>query len=184
MPVKNFIDLPANDLNKLLHELDVTARDLLQTMAGFSQGQFNKTPFEGSWTAGQVSEHLLKSVEGIPDLMAGHTKPTTERKPDEQVMTIESIFLDFDVRMKSPDFILPSVGPHDRNVFLTGFRTCMDEIAARARTMDLTVTCTDFPFPGIGELTRWEWICFGICHARRHTHQLKNIYRHVSLAAV
>ena len=184
MPVKNFIDLPVTDLNKVLYELDITARDLLQTIAGFSQEEFNKTPFEGSWTAGQVSEHLLKSVEGIPALMAGNTRPTTERKPDENVMTIESIFLDFDVKMKSPDFILPAVGPHDRNVLLTGFRTCMDEMAARCRTMDLTVTCTGFSFPTIGELTRLEWVCFAICHARRHTLQLKNIYRHVSMAAV
>lgn len=184
MPVKNYIDLPINDLNKLLKELDITARELLQIIAGFSQEQFNKIPFTGSWTAGQVSEHLLKSVEGMPALITGNTRPTTERKPDAHVMTIESIFLDFDTKMKSPDFILPADGPHDRNALLTSFRACLDEIAMKARTIDLTLTCTDFPFPGIGELTRWELICFAICHARRHTLQLKNIYRHVTMATV
>lgn len=180
MAVKNFIDLPITDLNKLLHELDTTARDLLEAVAVFSQAQFNKVPFAGSWTAGQVSEHLLKSVGGIPELITGNTKPTTDRKPDEKVMVIESIFLDYETKMKSPDFILPSDGPHDRNVLLNGFRNCLDDIALKARTMDLTVTCTDFPFPGVGELTRWEWICFGICHSKRHTLQLQNIYRHVA----
>ncbi len=183
MPV-NYIDLPINDLNKLLKELDITARELLQIIAGFSQQQFNKLPFAGSWTAGQVSEHLLKSIEGIPQLMNGNTKPTTERKADDHVITIESIFLDFDTKMKSPDFILPSDGPHDRNEMLNSFRACLDEIAMKARTMDLTLTCTDFAFPGVGELTRWEWISFGICHARRHTLQLKNIYKHVTMATV
>ncbi len=66
MPVKNFIDLPVNDLQKLLHELDKAARALLETIADFSQEQYNKVPFAGSWTAGQVSEHLLKSIGGMP----------------------------------------------------------------------------------------------------------------------
>lgn len=183
MPVKDFIDLPITNLQKLLYELDKAARALLETLAGFSQAQFNKVPFAGSWTAGQVSEHLLKSIGGMPELMAGNTRPTTERKGDEHVITIESIFLDFDVKMKSPDFILPSEGPHDRNELLHSFRTALDEIAAKARTVDLTVTCTDFPFPGIGELTRWELISFAICHTIRHTRQMKNIHHHVAEVA-
>ncbi|AXY78488.1 DinB family protein [Paraflavitalea soli] len=169
-----------NDLQKLLYELDLAARGVLAIIADFSQEQFNKVPFAGSWTAGQVSEHLLKSISGIPALMAGNTRPTTERKGDEHVMTIETIFLDFEVKMKSPEFILPSNGPHDRNELLHGFRTALDEIASKTRTMDLTLTCTDFPFPGIGELTRWELISFAICHTIRHTRQMKNIHGHVA----
>lgn len=184
MAVKNFIDLPVRDLNKLLQELDITAREVLQSIARFSQEQFNKVPFAGSWTAGQVSDHLLQSISGIPALMAGNTRPTTERKPDEHGLSIQSIFLDYDTKMTSPDFILPGAGPHDRNALLHGFRTSLDEIAVNARTVDLTVTCMDFSFPGVGELTRWEWICFAICHTRRHTWQLNNIYEHLSLAVV
>lgn len=183
MPVKNFIDLPVANLPNLLHELDKAARALLETIAEFSQEQFNKLPFAGSWTAGQVSDHLLQSIGGIPEMMAGNTRPTTERKGDEQVMAIESIFLDFDIKMKSPDFILPSNGPHDRNELLHGFRASLDELAAKARTMDMTMTCTDFPFPGLGELTRWEWVSFAICHTIRHTRQMKNIHRHVAEVA-
>ena len=179
MAVKEFIDLPVTDLNKLLKELDITTKELLQIIAAFSQEQFNKVPFEGSWTAGQVSEHLLKSIAGRPELMAGPTKPT-ERKPDEKVMVIESIFLDFETKMKSPEFILPSDGPHEKETLLEDFRSVMAELTSKARTMDLTVTCMDFPFPKIGELTRWEWICFAICHAKRHTRQLKNIYQHIT----
>lgn len=182
MAVKEFIDLPVTDLNKLLHELDITARDLLETVAAFSQQQFNRQPFTGSWTAGQVAEHLLKSIIDLPELLSGNTRATPERKGDENVQVIQSIFLDYDNKMQSPDFILPSEGPHDRNELLNGCRTAMDTLAEKARTMDLTVTCTDFPFPEVGELTRWEWICFAICHSKRHTLQLKNIYRHVSPA--
>ncbi len=183
MPVKNFIDLPITDLQKLLQELDTAARGVLAIIADFSQEQYNKVPFAGSWTAGQVSEHLLKSIGGIPEMMAGNTRPTPERKGDEHVIAIETIFLDFDVKMKSPDFILPSDGPHDRNELLHGFRTSLDEMAAKARTLDLTATCTDFAFPGVGELTRWEWISFAICHTIRHTRQMKNIHRQVAEVA-
>jgi hypothetical protein len=179
MAVQNYIDLPVSDLNKLLKELDITTRELLQTIDAFKPEQFNTVPFKGSWTAGQVSEHLLKSIEGLPALMASTTKPA-ERQADEKVAAIESIFLDFDVKMKSPDFIIPSDGPHDKGALLHEFRSAIDEIIHKAHTMDLTLTCMDFPFPEIGELTRWEWICFAICHARRHTHQMKNIYQHIT----
>lgn len=184
MPVKQFIDLPLNDLSTLLKELDIAARDVLESIARFSQVQFNKVPFAGSWTAGQVADHLLQSIGGIPALMEGNTRPTPERKGDEKVLTIETIFLDYDTKMQSPDFILPGPGPHDRNEALHGFRTSLDEMAAKARTLDLSMSCTDFAFPGEGELTRWEWISFAICHTKRHTRQLNNIYEHLSLAAV
>lgn len=182
MAVETFIDLPIHDVRKLLKELDLTARGVLESIAQFSQAQFNAVPFAGSWTGGQVSDHLLQSISGIPGLMEGNTQPTGDRKGDEKVMVIESIFLDFDTKMSSPDFILPGPGPHDRNELLHGFRTALDELAVKARTLDLSYTCTDFAFPGEGELTRWEWIAFAICHTRRHTRQLDRIHGHLSLA--
>jgi hypothetical protein len=183
MPVKNFIDLPFAHLDTLLHELDIAGRELLHALASFSQEQFNRVPFAGSWTAGQVGEHLYKSLEGIPYMMAGDTAPATGRKPDEHVMTIESIFLDYDTKMQSPDFILPSAGPQDRNAQLQDFRATLDDLAVKARTMDLSFTCNEFEFPGVDLLTRWEWLVFAICHTKRHTVQLRNIYQHVATVA-
>jgi DinB superfamily len=179
MAVKDFIDLSAPHLDKLLGQLELTTRELLQTIAAFSPEQFNQIPFEGSWTAGQVAEHLLKSESGIPEVVSGATKPT-ERAIDEKLGAIESIFLDFEIKMKSPDFIIPGNGPHNKEEILDAFTSVRDRMINMARTMDLSLTCTSFPFPEIGELTRWEWLGFAVCHSTRHIRQLKNIYQKVS----
>lgn len=181
MPVKNYIDLPYPHLDTLLNELDGAAREWLEALSQFGHGPFNQVPFAGSWTGGQVAEHLFKSIEGIPQLLAGNTAATTGRRPDEYVKTIEDIFLDFDIKMKSPDFILPSEGPHDCNQYLQQFRSTFDELAERSRAMDMSLTCTDFDFPGVGYFTRWEWVSFAICHTRRHARQLQNIQKHVAV---
>jgi hypothetical protein len=157
-------------------ELDETTEDLLGTISFFSPEQFNTIPFEGSWTAGQVAEHLLKSESGIPKILRGNTRPT-DRPPGEKVETIRSIFLDYTTKLKSPDFILPSNEAKDKEIILGKFKAKMAEIRKMMDTVDLSQTFTDFPFPQLGELTGWEWVCFAICHAKRHTRQLKNIFK-------
>jgi hypothetical protein len=160
-------------------ELDSNAYDLLQIISQFSDEQFNTVPFDGSWTAGQVAEHLLKSESGIPKILRGNTR-YAGRDPFEKTAVIQSIFLDFSTKLESPEFILPSDGKKDKPFFLDGFKTTRKEIKELVENTDLSDACTDFPFPVLGELTGWEWICFAICHSKRHTRQMKNIYEIVS----
>ena len=42
-----------------IQEFEETTFDLGKVLSSFSQEEFNKIPFEGSWTAGQVAEHLF-----------------------------------------------------------------------------------------------------------------------------
>lgn len=159
--------------------MDTAGREVLAALAAFNNTDFNKVPFAGSWTGGQVAEHLLKSIEGIPGLLAGDTAPTAGREPDSHVQTIEDIFLDFDTKMQSPEFILPGEGTHDVKAMLQAYRATIDAIAEKARTLDLSLSCTAFEFPQVGYFTRWEWISFGICHTLRHARQLRNIHHHL-----
>ncbi len=159
----------------LLTDLDSNTTDLLQTIAAFTNEQFNALPFEGSWTAGQVAEHLFKSESGLSIVLKGNSEPT-ERPADENVETIRSIFLDFSTKLNSPDFILPTDGQKEKETFLTGFqknRTAIKELAANT---DLSRSFIDVPFPGMGVFTGLEWLFFITCHSIRHTRQLKNIY--------
>jgi uncharacterized damage-inducible protein DinB len=157
-------------------EFDETTEDLLRTISSFSQEQFNTIPFEGSWTAGQVAEHLLKSESGIPKILRGNTRPA-DRDSCEKVEAIRSIFLDFNSKMKSPEFILPSGEAKDKEIILSKFKTKLAETREMMDTTDLSQIFIDFPFPQLGEFTGWEWICFAICHAKRHTYQMKNILK-------
>jgi hypothetical protein len=159
---------------KLILELEETTNDLLAALSLFTQATFNKIPFEGSWTAGQVAEHLFKSESNIPRVVTGNSKET-KRDPFEHVHTIQKIFLDYTIKMQSPEFILPSDEEKNKDLFIKRFEGTRKELRNLTETRDLYRTFTDFPFPKIGELTGWEWICFAVCHSKRHIRQMRII---------
>ena len=159
----------------ILIEMDQTVNKLLQAVSAFPKKQFNTVPFEGSWTAAQVSDHILKSVSGVKKLLYAPTKPT-DRLLDRKSEAIKSMFLDFETKMKSPEFVLPDNSPMEKEKLLNALEEIMVKMIEAIKTLNLSETCTAFELPGFGEFTRAEWIWFAIYHTQRHTHQLKNIY--------
>jgi len=167
---------------KLITGLEETTKDLLETLASFNQEDFNKVPFEGSWTAGQVAEHLFKSESNIPRVLKGNAEET-KRDPFEKVAIIESIFLDYTKKLRSPEFILPSNEVKDKTYFIKAFEGTRTELKHFIETADLTRTFIDFPFPQLGTFTGWEWICFAVSHSKRHIRQMKIIAEKLKAAA-
>ena len=159
---------------ELKTEIKETETALLQILSAFSKEQLNKVPFEGSWTGGQVGEHLIKAVSA--DIFYG-TTTDTERPADVFVKPLRDQFLNFDINMESPDFILPSDGPHDKDAVMNKLQSVWEELAEAEETLDLTKTCLDFAIPGMEPMTRLEWLNFYIAHTKRHTHQLNKIYK-------
>jgi hypothetical protein len=147
---------------------------LMEMIASFDDDDFNTIPFEGSWTAGQVAEHVFKSISDMPSLLLTESKKA-DRDAFEKCEAIGAIFLNFDVKLKSPDFILPSDEPKQVSVFVDSFTRKVNEINKTIRQVDLSRLYTRYPFPTIGELTGWEWIYFAAAHSTRHTVQLKKI---------
>jgi len=160
---------------EILREMTSTTDKLLQAIQSFPSEKFNTVPFAGSWTAAQVSDHILKSVAGILELLYGDTKPTT-RQPDEKVDAIKTMFLDFTTRMKSPDFVLPGNDSIEKEKMLISWEDLKTKMTEAISNLDLSATSTVFELPGFGEFTRTEWISFAIYHTQRHTHQLKKIH--------
>ncbi len=158
----------------LITELDNTATSLTQVVSSFEPENFNRVPFPGSWTPGQVAEHVLKSLSGIPEMIYGKTK-STQRPPNEKEEDIKSLFLNFDIKMQSPEFILPENKTYDKDRLLNALQTVFTKIKNTVQTNDLTATCLGFEFPGFGYLTAYEWARFAVYHTQRHIHQLKNI---------
>jgi hypothetical protein len=94
---------------------------------------------------------------------------------DEKARAIDEVFLDLNLKMQAPDFIVPSQERIPKEKLLGGLRTRTDGIVAFARDHDLSFTCLDFELPGYGALTGQEWVHFLTTHTRRHLHQLKKI---------
>ncbi len=148
--------------------------ELIRLLSSLNEEQLNTIPFRGSWTAGQVGHHLLKSY-GVTDVLKGRTIPT-ERKPDEKIGPIKELFLDFTTKFQAPAFIIPSTDHIEKERLINKLKEKIQFVEAYIRSNpDLTVTCLDFELPRTGTLTRMEWIQFVTIHTIRHVHQLKNI---------
>ncbi|MDB5211752.1 MAG: DinB family protein [Sediminibacterium sp.] len=160
--------------NKILAELQQTTHGLLDMISKFTQEEFNRVPFEGSWAPGQVADHIAKAEAGIPAVWRGRTHPT-ERAVDANLPFLEKIFLDFSTKLKSPDFILPSNEALDKQTLYNSIKNTRASIEELAATIDLSLTYTDFLFPTIGELTGIEGAVFIISHSKRHIHQLQKM---------
>ncbi len=157
-----------------LKDLQLTNTRFLDLLGSFDNNRLNEIPFPGSWTAGQVAEHIHKSDLGMIFLLTGPVRKDS-REPDQEVKKIQQVFLDFDSKLKSPDFIIPENKKYNRESILSRFESDRNSIIEILETADLTETCTARPFPGIGELTRLEIFSFILSHTKRHVHQLERI---------
>lgn len=144
----------------------------------FSSEQINEIPFEGSWTPGQVTDHIIKATSGIPDK---YTEPVT-RPYDAKVDLMESVFLNFETKFKSPEFVVPGNGPFEKDALIQTLRKTLDGHLQKISDTDLTALCLKFDLPTIGTMTRYEWFRFIHAHTIRHHRQLKNILNSMAAA--
>ena len=159
------------DAKLLSEEINKTHDDFIGMISKFNHEDLNAIPFAGSWTAGQVADHIIKSTDGIPD----NNTRRVDRVPDEQVDAIKSTFLDFTAKFQAPEFVVPDGGPFETSSIIAELQRIKKQNVAIALTRDLTELCVDFALPGSGYLTRYEWLKFTVYHTQRHIHQLKNI---------
>ncbi|GGF16514.1 DinB family protein [Flavobacterium limi] len=152
-----------------------TFKNLNEILYKFSETEFNTTPSQGGWTAGQTVQHIILACSGYPKLFKGRTEKTT-RKPDKNINELESIFLDFNTKMDSPEFLKPEITNYSKNSLTLTLLNIESDLLLAAESHDVTLTCFDFELPGFEKFTILEWINFALIHTQRHTYQLKNIY--------
>ncbi len=90
---------------------------------------------------------------------------------------IKASFLDFTIKMKSPDFIVPADKNYKKDELLKILENFRLKINLAIETLDLAKTCLAFELPVLGFLTGLESIYFILYHTQRHIQQLKNIYQ-------
>ena len=164
------------ETKELQSDINKTFKELGEIISSFDEDQINLIPFEGSWTAGQVAEHILLSVSGFEKTLNGSVAET-ERAPDALKDKIKASFLDFTTKMKSPDFIIPAEKNYEKDKLTKTLENFRGKINLAMETMDLSKTCLAFELPVLGFLTRLESIYFILYHTQRHIHQMKNIYQ-------
>lgn len=158
----------------LAEEAKKTFETLENLLEPVVENQWDTTPDTGGWSVGQTVEHLEKANSGLYEFMKENVM-STDRPADEKIAAVKSIFLDFSLKMESPDFILPVEAKHDKSNQLNQIETIKNEILLAINTLDLTMTCMKWEFPTMGYFTRLEWINFVLFHTQRHTQQIRNI---------
>jgi hypothetical protein len=151
--------------------------ELLSLLEPLDEERMNRVPFPGSWTAGQLGEHLLKSYRAV-DWTQVQAAPV-HRPSDEKSPRIDAVFLDFTTKYQPPEFIVPSPGRISGSDLVESLRKAADGIAAFVRGNDLSFTCPEFSVIGFGDLTAQEWIHFLAAHSKRHVRQLRGILGHL-----
>ncbi|MBC7417027.1 MAG: DinB family protein [Pedobacter sp.] len=157
-------------------------RDFIHQLCQFSEQELNRVPNEGSWTAGQVTEHVIKSNEGILNkLLYGDVSQIT-RPYDVQVVLLKNIFRSED-KMKTASVLEPSQPPHELNDLLKSLRQQRDQQLEIINQKDLEELNIGLQFPPAPNgLTTYEWLIFMIEHTQRHCKQIESSYNEISLS--
>lgn len=157
----------------LVQEIETTFSHLYNALSAFKTDTINIVPFDGSWTVGQVAEHIIKCGSGIPDQ---HTT-VSGRFPDEKVQSLREMFLNFDIKFEAAPFLHPKQNSHNQEDLLQILHEIEARHIATANTADLEALCTDMELPAFGYLTRYEWLRFILVHTQRHIRQIEHIYK-------
>lgn len=161
-----------------ISELAYTGNALLSSISSFDEENFNRKRNADEWSAGQITEHLLKSNKSILKILSIDGL-TASRKPDLYVPQLKAIMEDMVHKTKSVDFLLPADQVIKEGI-ASEFRICLGKILKQADQKDLTIIPDKITFPNIGALTKLEWIFFAGFHIKRHSHQMYNL-NHLSI---
>lgn len=152
---------------------------LNETLSSFSDEEINTVPFKGSWTPGQVAQHIILANSGYPELFSGKIKKTI-KKYDEHVKELEGIFLNFNIKMDAPAFLKPEIKNYNKNSLTLSLLKIESDLLDATENCDLTLTCLDFQVSGFEYFTIYEWINFALVHSQRHSHQLQKISNYIT----
>ena len=155
----------------LFASLDKTASKLMGTVNEFTAQTINEIPFESSWTAGQVADHLTRSNTSIARAL-GLAGTKTDRDSSERIQELKDLFLNFTIKFKSPDFILPTQDVYEKEVIIAHLNHSLVKLKEISRETDLSEM---IKHPAFGDITKFEILHFVLYHTQRHTRQLENI---------
>ena len=162
--------------NQLLALLEDTATRFIEKLHQFNEVKINLVPFVNSWTAAQVGDHLTKSNNSIAKAM-GLSGTNINRDPRGRVEELKAVFLDFNTRLKSPDFILPAQDIYKREVVIKNLESSIKKLMEAGSGANLSEMINHRAF---GDISKYEILCFVHFHTQRHFHQLEKIFEAVN----
>ncbi|MGI8635699.1 MAG: DinB family protein [Segetibacter sp.] len=112
---------------KLMTGVNDVYSQLLRLVSSFPEEEFNASPATNSWSAAQVCEHVIKSNKAIAQAMNSEGK-TTEREPDQRVLELKELFLNFTAKFQSPESVLPCCAAYKQQTFIEDMQASTDDL--------------------------------------------------------
>lgn len=159
---------------EIITQLEGALNNTISLLSSIDENDFNKVPFEGSWTAAQVGRHLYKSQKGT-DSMLQHPMPEPDRDPGERIPDYKNILMDFEHKLESPGFLVPEDKEYNKAQLISALKEVKQEILPAIENVNLNETA---PLEGETPLkgsTKLEIIHFLAYHTIRHNHQIEKI---------
>jgi hypothetical protein len=159
------------DKQVIFQELDTATALLTKAVALFTLEKFNEKP-PGKWGASQIMEHLVMTESSINNLL-GKSIGDAGKPPGKKLEMIHSVMVDDNNKYNAPEIFLPPGRFVELNIVdrLAEIRNGLKEIIS-ASNLDEMIS---IKHPGLGSLTRIEWIYFLIHHSNRHARQIENL---------
>ena len=159
------------DQNELFAAIDEVVLQMLKLISSLDENEINTVPYKNSWTAGQLIRHVTKSTNGISKAMRMDATPS-ERDTGERIPELKKTFLDFSIKMKSPDFVVPEEGIYEKQATIENLKKSFENLNKSIYNQNLNDLVTNLP---IGKITKLEMHYFVLYHTKRHLHQLEKI---------
>lgn len=165
------MDTTSKKREELTDALAQASRNFRLLLASFSAEQFNKSPFEGSWTPGQVGEHILLADKNLKRALSTSGMAIT-READERVPQLRDTFLNMNVKFTSAAIIDPPAIHYDMTELIEQFNSSRTDLSNLLQTSELSELHTHSL---LGEVSKLELLWVVVYHTRRHTLQLENM---------
>lgn len=159
------------NIQALFSSLDETWSELLALVSSVNADVINKIPYKDSWTVAQLATHIKKSNKAIIQGLQMNGKPV-ERNPEERINELKKIFLNFEVKYQSPDFIVPEKQEYNKTAVAEQLQNSIGQLKELRNTTNLSEIIS---LPVFGEITKLEILHFVLYHTQRHMRQLKKI---------
>lgn len=167
--------ITTDDRLNLFTQVDDITCEFIQWVDAFGEEQINRIPYAGGWTAAQVADHVRKSNNGIAQALQMQGVEG-ERIADARVKELQSAFLDFSVKLKSPEFILPGQSIYNKPELVERLKKSVDRIKQERENANLGEI---IHLSALGTISKLELLHFVVVHTKRHINQLKNIYQKI-----
>lgn len=151
-----------------------TIRLFVESVYELKESEFNRVPFEGSWSPAEIGSHIKKSLEFIHQIVEGEVV-ATDRDPGQYIPELKKMMENMTAKSKSATELLPDSTFTFRTEVRNDLTAAEQLFLSDVQNLDLAMICKSMEFPGIGYLTRSELIHFAMFHTARHARQLQNI---------